>query len=89
MHTHITLHHCPLSCTPITHHTHTHPIKQILGVLGAHPDDFPVERLAFAHDGRLLASVAHDHAVRLWDMTCVRAPSPSHLAFVVVVVWWM
>lgn len=42
--------------------------NKLLGVLGSH-DDFPVERMAFTHDRRLLASIAHDSAVRLWDMT--------------------
>lgn len=44
--------------------------NKLLGVLGSH-DDFPVERMAFSHDRRLLASIAHDSAVRLWDVTWV------------------
>ncbi len=54
--------------TPSTQNDGPHHRLQLLGVLGSH-DDFPVEALAFSHDRRLLASIAHDSAVRLWDMT--------------------
>jgi WD40 repeat protein len=40
--------------------------NKLVGVIGEHGDD-PVERLAWSHNKRLLGSVGHDDAVRLWD----------------------
>jgi len=41
--------------------------SRLLGVVGHH-DDFPVERIALDGGRRLLASAAHDNAVRVWDV---------------------
>jgi len=42
-----------------------HPHK-LLGVIGYH-DDFPVERMKFSPDKRLVATCSHDNLVRFWD----------------------
>jgi WD40 repeat protein len=39
---------------------------KLLGVIGYH-DDFPVERMKFAHDKRILATCSHDNIVRFWE----------------------
>ncbi|GFR46760.1 hypothetical protein Agub_g8386 [Astrephomene gubernaculifera] len=43
--------------------------NRLLGILGQHNEDFPVERLALSHDRRVLASTSHDSAVKLWDLS--------------------
>ncbi|GLC46097.1 hypothetical protein PLESTB_001033100 [Pleodorina starrii] len=42
--------------------------NRLLGILGQHNGDFPVERLALSSDRRVLASTSHDAAVKLWDL---------------------
>jgi ATP-dependent RNA helicase DOB1 len=42
--------------------------NKLLGVVGSHAADMPVERLSLSHDRRLLASVSHDSVVKLWDV---------------------
>ncbi|GLI62678.1 hypothetical protein VaNZ11_005354 [Volvox africanus] len=43
--------------------------NRLLGILGQHNGDFPVERLALSSDRRVLASTSHDAAVKLWDLS--------------------
>eukprot|EP00551_Chaetoceros_affinis_P010544 CAMPEP_0203667106 /NCGR_PEP_ID=MMETSP0090-20130426/4002_1 /ASSEMBLY_ACC=CAM_ASM_001088 /TAXON_ID=426623 /ORGANISM="Chaetoceros affinis, Strain CCMP159" /LENGTH=496 /DNA_ID=CAMNT_0050531165 /DNA_START=23 /DNA_END=1513 /DNA_ORIENTATION=+ len=42
-----------------------HP-DRLLGVLGDH-DGFPVEKLKFSSEKKLVGSVSHDTSIRLWD----------------------
>jgi hypothetical protein len=42
--------------------------NKLVGVLAQH-GDFPVERLAWSRDRKLLGSVSHDMAVKLWDVS--------------------
>ena len=42
-----------------------HP-DRLLGVLGGH-DGFPVEKLKFSSEKKLVGSVSHDTSIRLWD----------------------
>ncbi|WIA29086.1 hypothetical protein OEZ86_011597 [Tetradesmus obliquus] len=46
--------------------------NKLLGVLGEHEEDMPVERLAMAADKSLLASVSHDACVKLWDLSILQ-----------------
>jgi hypothetical protein len=46
--------------------------NKLLGVLGEHEEDMPVERLALAGDKSLLASMSHDACVKLWDMSILQ-----------------
>jgi hypothetical protein len=41
--------------------------NKLVGVLGEH-DDFPVERLAWSRDHRLVGSASHDNTVKFWDV---------------------
>jgi len=43
---------------------------KLLGVIGDHTD-FPIERLAWTHDRRAIASSSHDSKVRFWDASCL------------------
>jgi ATP-dependent RNA helicase DOB1 len=43
--------------------------NKLLGVVGEHADDLPVERLALSVDRRLLVSISHDSTAKLWDMS--------------------
>ncbi|KAJ9515784.1 hypothetical protein QJQ45_008682 [Haematococcus lacustris] len=42
--------------------------NKLLGVLGGHAEDFPVEALSLSHDRHVLASISHDPTLRLWDL---------------------
>jgi len=42
-----------------------HPNK-LLGVIGFH-DDFPVERMQWSHDRRVVGTCSHDNVVRFWE----------------------
>jgi hypothetical protein len=46
--------------------------NKLLGVLGEHEEDMPVERLALAGDKSLLASMSHDACVKLWDLSILQ-----------------
>eukprot|EP00775_Hariotina_reticulata_P013747 gene13747-13866_t len=46
--------------------------NKLLGVVGGHADDMPVERLALTKDKRLLVSMSHDSTVKLWDMSILQ-----------------
>jgi ATP-dependent RNA helicase DOB1 len=46
--------------------------NKLLGVLGAHADDMPVERLALSGDKAVLASMSHDSCVKLWDLSVLQ-----------------
>jgi hypothetical protein len=38
------------------------------GVIGAHGEDFPIERIRLSYDNVWLASCAHDNSIRFWDI---------------------
>ncbi|KAJ2961079.1 hypothetical protein NQZ79_g3612 [Umbelopsis isabellina] len=38
------------------------------GVIGAHGEDFPIERLQLSYDNAWLGSCAHDNTIRFWDV---------------------
>ena len=40
--------------------------NRLLGVIGDH-DDFPVERMAWSRDRKIIGSISHDYLVRFWD----------------------
>uniref|UniRef100_A0A8C8ARQ6 WD repeat-containing protein 55 n=1 Tax=Otus sunia TaxID=257818 RepID=A0A8C8ARQ6_9STRI len=44
--------------------------NRVLGCVGQHPGE-PIERLAVAPGGRLLASCAHDQKVKFWDVSAL------------------
>ncbi|KAL6545912.1 WD domain repeat-containing protein 55 [Orobanche gracilis] len=50
----------------------------------AEHSDYPVERLAFSHDKKLLGSISHDQTLKLWDLDDLLQGSgntmPSHSA---------
>jgi hypothetical protein len=46
--------------------------NKLLGVLGEHEEEMPVERLALAGDKSLLASMSHDACVKLWDLSILQ-----------------
>lgn len=46
--------------------------NKLLGVVGEHSEDMPVERLALSADKQLLASMSHDSCVKLWDMSILQ-----------------
>ncbi|KAG2436201.1 hypothetical protein HXX76_006513 [Chlamydomonas incerta] len=43
--------------------------NRLLGILGQHNGDHEVERLALSADKRVLVSMSHDSAVKLWDLS--------------------
>lgn len=43
--------------------------NKLLGVLGEHDDEFPIEQLALSRDQRFIASCSHDQTVRFWSAT--------------------
>ncbi|NXJ84398.1 WDR55 protein, partial [Trogon melanurus] len=45
--------------------------NRVLGCVGQHLGE-PIEQLAVASDGRLLASCAHDQKVKFWDVSSLR-----------------
>jgi hypothetical protein len=49
--------------------------NKLIGVLGAHADDMPVERLALSQDRAVLASMSHDSCVKLWDLSVLQDDS--------------
>ena len=46
--------------------------NKLVGVLGVHEEDAPVERVSLSHDKLLLASVSHDSIVKLWSLKCLQ-----------------
>lgn len=42
--------------------------NKMIGVVGEHTD-FPIERLAFSFDKKVLGSASHDHVMKLWDVS--------------------
>jgi hypothetical protein len=46
--------------------------NKLIGVLGAHADELPIERLALSGDRAVLASTAHDSCVKLWDLSILQ-----------------
>lgn len=44
--------------------------NRVLGCVGQHPGE-PIEQLAVAPGGRLLASCAHDQKVKFWDVSAL------------------
>lgn len=49
--------------------------NKLIGVLGAHAEDMPVERLALSQDRAVLASMSHDSCVKLWDLSVLQDDS--------------
>ena len=49
--------------------------NKLIGVLGEHADDMPVERLALSQDRAVLASMSHNSCVKLWDMSVLQDDS--------------
>ena len=45
--------------------------NRVLGCVGQHPGE-PIEQLALAPGGQLLASCAHDQKVKFWDVSALR-----------------
>lgn len=43
--------------------------NKLLGVVGAHEDDMPVERLAMSGDRAVLASMSHESCIKLWGLS--------------------
>eukprot|EP00897_Mesotaenium_endlicherianum_P002095 jgi/Mesen1/1913/ME000143S00957 len=41
--------------------------NKMLGIVGEHAD-YPIERLAFSHDRKTLASASHDKTLKLWNV---------------------
>ncbi|KAL9249819.1 WD repeat-containing protein [Drosera capensis] len=41
--------------------------NRVLQPIAEH-SEYPVERLAFSHDKKVLSSLSHDHVMKLWDM---------------------
>jgi len=46
--------------------------NKLIGVVGHHADDMPVERLVLSADRAVLASMSHDSCVKLWDMSILQ-----------------
>jgi WD40 repeat protein len=44
-----------------------HPNK-LLGMVGEHEEDFPIEKLCLTRDRRIVSSISHDNCVRLWSV---------------------
>ncbi|OZJ04549.1 hypothetical protein BZG36_02694 [Bifiguratus adelaidae] len=42
--------------------------NKLLGIIGDHGEDFPIERIHLSHDKKYLGSCSHDQSVRLWDV---------------------
>lgn len=51
--------------------------NKLLGVVGEHAGDLPVERLALSADKQLLASMSHDNCIKLWDMMILQDDSDA------------
>eukprot|EP00878_Enallax_costatus_P022740 GHUV01024144.1.p1 GENE.GHUV01024144.1~~GHUV01024144.1.p1 ORF type:complete len:213 (+),score=82.42 GHUV01024144.1:1348-1986(+) len=49
--------------------------NKLIGVVGEHADDMPVERVALSADRQLLASMSHDSCIKLWDMSILQDDS--------------
>lgn len=43
--------------------------NKLIGIVGEHEEDFPVERICRTADGTLLASISHDAHVKFWDVS--------------------
>lgn len=52
--------------------------NKMIGVVGEHAD-FPIERLAFTSDHKILGSASHDHNLKLWDVSYLLEDEMSHL----------
>lgn len=46
----------------------------------AEHSEYPVERLAFSHDKKILGSISHDQVLKLWDMDELLQQGPSTTA---------
>ncbi|KAM9312824.1 WD repeat-containing protein 55 [Gastrophryne carolinensis] len=44
--------------------------NRVIGTVGQHPGE-PIEQLAKSHDGKLLASCAHDQKIKFWDVSSI------------------
>ena len=40
----------------------------MLGMVGEHEEDFPIEKLSLTRDRRIVSSISHDNCVRLWSV---------------------
>ena len=44
-----------------------HPNK-LLGMVGEHEEDFPIEKIALSRDRSLVGSISHDNCIKFWDI---------------------
>ena len=45
--------------------------NKLIGVLGSHDDDEPIEDMALSPDKQMLATIAHDSVVQLWSLAAL------------------
>ena len=44
-----------------------HPNK-LLGMIGEHEEDFPIEKISLSRDRNLVGSISHDDCIKFWDV---------------------
>uniref|UniRef100_A0A0C9RQ87 WD repeat-containing protein 55 n=1 Tax=Wollemia nobilis TaxID=56998 RepID=A0A0C9RQ87_9CONI len=53
--------------------------NKMIGVIGEHAS-YPIERLAFSHERRVLGSASHDNILKLWDIKYLHEDDESGVA---------
>ena len=43
--------------------------NKLIGIVGEHDEEFPVERICRSYDNNLIASISHDNVVKFWDIS--------------------
>ena len=43
--------------------------NKLIGIVGEHDEEFPVERICRSYDNSLIASISHDSVVKFWDIS--------------------